>query len=408
MTSPQIYRAHFLAASNVAFVFLYALIFCIPWEDEASVAQGVAISHLVGLLACTVGLFAALISREIRKPHPTHYLLLMLVAWMAASYYWSADPGMTVIKAGSCAQLLIMVWLIWEFAPTEGRQVSLLGAYVLGSYVSILSTIYSFVTSSGHNIGLSVGRYTASGFDENELGITLALSLVMSCYLLARRAGWWPIWMLHIPLCVLAICLTGSRGAFISSAVAVLMFPLSFGRFSHRQKWMTAWMSLALLLITIFVVPRTTWERIGTIDSEISGGTLSKRTIIWTAGLDVYREHPIIGVGAGAFGPSVYSRLDIPYVAHNSYLSILVELGAVGAILFLLLFAELIWQAVTLPGLEARLWTILLMTWSVAVFSLTWEHRKPTWFLFGLLIAQSAALRRPHVVHAVSRSFAVA
>jgi O-antigen ligase len=154
---------------------------------------------------------------------------------------------------------------------------------------------------------------------------------------------------------------------------------------------------LAFLLLTaagIVFVPRSTWDRIGTIRSEISEGSLTKRTFIWAAGLAVYREHPVGGVGAGAFGASVYSKLDIPYVAHNSYLSVLVELGAVGAILFAALLMGLFRLAAQLPKLESRAWTILLLTWAVAVFSVTWEHRKPTWFLFGLLIAQAAVFRR--------------
>jgi O-antigen ligase len=404
MTLFRIPRLHLPNVSSAAFAFLWALIFCIPWEEEVAVAQGVAVSHLVGAAACVAGSLAALISWSIRKLHPLHHMLGALVVWMIASYCWSADPRLTAVKAGSCVQLLVMVWLIWEFASTKRLQVSLFAAYVLGSYVSALSTICSFVTSTGSNLGLVEGRYTAVGFDENELGITLALSLIMSCYLLAHHAGWQVIWLIHIPICVLAICLTGSRGAFISLGVAVLIFPLTFGSFSKRQKWLVLSTLPILVLTALAFIPQTTWDRMGTIQSEVSEGTLTKRTYIWAAGLDVYREHPVVGVGAGAFGPSVYSRLDIPYVAHNSYLSVLVELGVVGAILFAVVLIALLRSATLLPKLERRVWIILLLTWSVAVLSVTWEHRKPTWFLFGLLIAQSATFRSPRETRSVSES----
>jgi O-antigen ligase len=389
--------------SSVAFVSLWIFVFCVPWEEEVSIVRGVAVSHLIGAGAAVAGVLACLIDRRIRRLDPLHYLLCTLVLWSALTCCWSVAPELSAVRAASCAQLLLMIWLIWEFAPTESRQLSLLQAYVLGSYVSACSVIYSFVTGNGDNLGLVDGRYSASGFNENELGIILALSLVMSCYLLARNAGPPLIWLLHVPVCVLAICLTGSRGSFIASTVALLMFPLSFAslRRAHRKFGV-----IALLLVIaagIVFVPRSTWERIGTIRSEISEGTLTKRTFIWAAGLDVYREHPVGGVGAGAFGASVYSKLDIPYVAHNSYLSVLVELGAVGAILFVALLVGLFRLAAQLPKLERRAWTILLLTWAVAVFSVTWEHRKPTWFLFGLLIAQAAAFRRPRPIigHAV-------
>jgi O-antigen ligase len=253
--------------------------------------------------------------------------------------------------------------------------------------------IYAFVTHTGSNLGLVEGRYTATGFDENELGVTLALALVMSGYLIALRQKYQIVWLLHIPISMLAICLTGSRGAFLATGVAVSIVPFSLGTLERRRKWIVGLALLGLFGVVIAVVPHTTWQRIGTIQSEVAEGTFTNRTRIWSAGLEVYREHPIIGVGSGAFGESVYSRLDIPYVAHNSYLSVLVELGAIGATLFAGVISAMFYLAAALPPLQRRAWLTNLLTWCVAVSSLTWEHRKPTWFLFGLLIAQAATVR---------------
>jgi len=66
---------------------------------------------------------------------------LNLVVWAALSYFWSIDPDMTAVRIGSYVQLFFMVWMIWEFASTDERQVSLFAAYVLGTYVSALSII---------------------------------------------------------------------------------------------------------------------------------------------------------------------------------------------------------------------------------------------------------------------------
>jgi O-antigen ligase len=379
--------------NRIAFVSVWIFIFCVPWEEQVAMAGGIAMSHFVGAAAVIAGILACLSSGRIRKPGPLHYLLAGIVAWSALTYYWSVAPDMTLVRVASYAQLLLMVWLIWEFAQTDERQVSLLAAYVLGTFVSGLSTIYSFLTSRGENLALSDGRYTAPGFNENELGIILALGLVMSCYLLVRNKGPRAIWFIHVPVSVIAICLTGSRGSFIAAIVALLMFPLSYGSFSRAQK---KFGTLALVVVVasgMAIIPAASWDRIGSIQSEISEGTLTKRTYIWAAGMDVFREHPLIGVGAGAFGASVYSKLDVPYVAHNSYLSVLVEMGVVGELLFVALLAALFHAAITLPKLESRAWTLLLLTWAIAVLSVTWEHRKPTWFLFGMLMAQAAVVR---------------
>ena len=376
--------------TGVAFACLWALIFCIPWEDEVTVGQGVAISHVVGAAAFAMGIFDILMTARVRGLHPLHWLFLILVAWMGITYSWSLEPDLTVVRITSFAQLLMLVWLLWQFAQKQEQQVSLLGAYVLGCYVSSVSTIYAYIAGTGLNRGFADGRYTAVGFDENELGVTLALGVVMAWYLLIQRPKAKVLWLLYIPLGIFAIMLTGSRGAVISTGVGSLMLPLTFRYYNKRQRWLMATSFVVLLGVAAAFLPQSSWERLASINGEVSQGTLSKRTYIWDAGVEVYRQHPVIGVGAGAFAASVTRRLDVPLVAHNSYLSILVELGMVGAILFFTLWSSLFLLAFSMTGLKRRLWTVLMLTWSTAVLSLTWEHRKPTWFLFGLLIAQSA------------------
>src|SRR5580765_5538949 len=129
VTASSFRRSRRLDVSDCAFGALWMLIFCIPWEEEFSVVQGLAVSHLVGVMATITSILSALLVRRVRSFQLAHYLLAALVVWMSASYIWSLAPEATAVKAGSCVQLLVMVWLIWEIAPTESRQVSLIAAY---------------------------------------------------------------------------------------------------------------------------------------------------------------------------------------------------------------------------------------------------------------------------------------
>jgi hypothetical protein len=45
-----------------------------------------------------------------------------------------------------------------------------------------------------------------------------------------------------------------------------------------------------------------------------------------------------------------------------------------------------------MPPFPQRLWIVSLAVWVVGVSSLTWEMRKPTWFFFGLLMAQCGSI----------------
>ena len=77
-------------------------------------------------------------------------------------------------------------------------------------------------------------------------------------------------------------------------------------------------------------------------------------------------------------------------VAHNTYLSVLVEVGLVGFSLFALMLIIVGVQAVRQPRWESRLWLATLLTWALGAFSLTWENRKQTWLVLGLIIVSSA------------------
>jgi O-antigen ligase len=142
----------------------------------------------------------------------------------------------------------------------------------------------------------------------------------------------------------------------------------------------------------VFFLPSSSWERLSTIPDELREGTLTGRTLIWGAGFDVFREHPFLGVGASGFRNSVSRALTETEVAHNTFLSILVEQGVIGFSLFCALLVVLALSVSTMPPLPRRFWFVILAVWVVGVSSLTWEMRKPTWFFFGLLIAQWASL----------------
>jgi O-antigen ligase len=150
----------------------------------------------------------------------------------------------------------------------------------------------------------------------------------------------------------------------------------------------------------LLFAPATSWERLSTMPNELERGTLTGRTLIWSAGWELFREHPLLGVGANAFRLTVSRvlgepiRLDDPSPAppaHNTFLSVLVEQGIVGLALFLALIVSLavsLWGA---PVLSRQLWLVCLAVWAIGVSDLTWEMRKPTWFFFGLLVAHTAA-----------------
>ena len=67
-------------------------------------------------------------------------------------------------------------------------------------------------------------------------------------------------------------------------------------------------------------------------------------------------------------------------VVHNTPLSVGVELGAIGLLLFLGAFAIAVRGARGEPN-HRMLAVSLVLTWCVGTASLSWETRKATWFV---------------------------
>src|SRR5205085_10007838 len=132
------------------------------------------------------------------------------------------------------------------------------------------------------------------------------------------------------------------------------MLPLIWSHLFARQRVGLVIACVGAIASAFYLVPQSSWSRLLTIGSEMTAGTLTHRTSIWAAGFNLFREHPFVGMGAGTYGIGVARALDIVYVAHNTYLSILVVLGVVGELLFLGMLAAMFHRILQMPRLEKR------------------------------------------------------
>jgi O-antigen ligase len=387
------------ALGKLAFVSLWLLVFAIPWEDAITIPGFGTSARLIGVVTLAFGFMAILEKGRIRRPAAGHFMMLLFVASVALTYLWSLYPEGTLNQTVTYVQLLTLVWLIWELAPRALPQKRLMQGYVLGTCVSGADTIYRYLAHEQS----AYQRYAGAGLDANDLGLMMALSIPISYCLLIQEKGpmvW--VYRLQLILAGTTVLLTASRGATLACLMAVAIVPLTQTRLSGRKK-LALLLTLSILILGVFVfVPATSWERLATMPGELEHGTLTGRTLIWKAGWDVFREHPFIGIGSNAFRLVVSRvleepiRLDDPTSpappAHNTFLSVLVEQGVLGFTIFCGLLVVLGLSLRALPPLEQKLWMVCLAVWAVGVSSLTWEMRKPTWFFFGLLIAQCGSM----------------
>jgi O-antigen ligase len=385
--------------TKIAYACLWFFTFVIPWENIVLIPglgsgpKGVGtLGRLVGLVAAPVCLAAIFARGRIRPLALFHVFAACFVIWVGLTVVWSMDPDATKATFATSVQVAALPWLIWELASTPIQRRNLLQAYVLGTYVAAIATILNY--QAGVASSKSLGdRFAAEGFNPNELGFLLGLGLPIAWHLGVTHRNAIVRWInrLYIPVGLVAILLTGSRSSMIGAALALTLIPLTLGRLSLSMKAGVLTVIVATMAAAVLYVPEMTWARLGTTATEIESGTLSERTTIWKAGLELFPRHPVGGVGAGAFADAVEPFLGNDKSAHNTFISLLIEQGVVGLVLFCLMLLSLTFHARSVAPEERRFVQVLLLTLLVGLLPRGYEFKKVTWLMFGFLLAPSAA-----------------
>jgi O-antigen ligase len=375
---------------TTAYAALWIFIFALPWENVFVIPGLGTISKLMGIVALGFALLAGLLTGRLRHLNKFHIVALVFLALAGMSVFRAVYSDAAVIKFKTYLQLFAVLWIIWELAPDVRRQRGLMTAYVFGSYVGALLTIV--VRPS---VAHTSTRFAAEGFDPNDLGMTLALAIPMAWYLGMTYRQPFLRWASrgYLPIGVVAIGLTGSRGAMLATMMALMIVPLTMTRLSAGKKMAAIFLVLAVGAVSVAFIPESSFQRFSSTKEEVEAGTMNGRLQIWIAGVHAFVQKPLLGWGTGSFDRAIVPWFGRPRVAHNSYLNILVEQGVVGFLIWLTMYLTVFTQILKLPSMERRFALVLLTTMAVAMLPLSWDDRKPVWFIAGVLVAFCVAIR---------------
>jgi O-antigen ligase len=383
---------------RIARVLLLLFAFAIPWEYSLDLGEPLGnIARIMGLLLILVAIPAVLQAGRLRTPGPLQWLVLAFYLWFCCSYFWTIDPLQTLEKMRSYFQEMMIVWLVWEFAESPRDLRALLRAYVAGSCVLAALTVANL--ASPEAIASGQIRFVATGQDPNDVARFLDLGLPLAA-LLVNCERRWPARLLslcYLPLGLVAVLLTASRGGLLAALVALAGCGILFFR-SHARGVLAGTLALPAIAAALwFTVPHATFERLATIPEQLHGGNLNQRLNIWTAGWHAFVQAPLVGTGAGSFvGAAGLNPLD---TAHNTALSILVSGGLCAFFLAVAIVAVTTWSILQTHGpLRLALATTLLV-WIVTSIVATVEENRTTWLLLALIVlAGRLAVEEPEAV----------
>jgi len=301
-----------------ALILLYVVLTIIRPQDYVPGLDTVPILPVVLLLAFTCWLA----SREKTFQAPQFIILPVFLLVLMVSEVANGWTGGALDELARFGPAVIAFFVLGAACRTQRRVRTAMAVFVVCAVVLALHGVEQAGTGMGWT-GTPIGeggriQYVGIFNDPNDLGLLFAATLPMAVFLGRRGGGILRLaWLAAAALLLYGILLTNSRGAMLAVLVV-----------AGGYVWYRRGMAVAGVLgIVGLTVMKLLSSRMGELDAgeESAAG----RVDAWYAGLEMFREHPILGVGAGNF--TEYNEL----TAHNSFVLVIAETGFVGFVLWL-------------------------------------------------------------------------
>jgi hypothetical protein len=229
-------------------------------------------------------------------------------------------------------------------------------------------------------------RYVGVLHDPNEVALVVSASfpLAVAFYLRRRSRSRLLVMALSGLLAITAVIMSQSRGGILVFLAAVGIY------FLRRYRWKGLFAGLVLALPVLLLGGRS--------DAAAESST-TERLECWYEGLEMFRAHPLVGVGFGQF--TEHHHL----TAHNSLILAVAEIGLLG----LLLWTAVVYLSVKVPievlrrvhepeAEAARIWAMALLASLtgivVGAMFLSFDYHFVLWIYLALAGSLWTAVRR--------------
>jgi O-antigen ligase len=262
------------------------------------------------------------------------YVAIYLAHGLAAT---DASVNQFLMRVMTLMQLMVFCWLAASILQSKEIMRNVLVAYSAGCVILVVGMALNLPGLSG---SVKAGRVMAEGYDPNGMAITLSLA-VLAVIGMCLNGTFKQFSMnisallLILPLTV-AILRTGSRSGMLALALGFLVYLLPFWKTRRKAiAWTLAVIGaagLVWLLVTNSDFSRR-WEVV------VYEGSTSGRERIYATGFEMFLERPLFGWGHVASREELGERLGLigrQRDPHNIVLEMLLQVGALGAIPFLI------------------------------------------------------------------------
>ncbi len=269
----------------------------------------------------------------VRTPLDPFFLGFLVV--QTISTIFSSDPFHSLLLS----KRVLLVGLVYFFASTvvRERQAKRLVSVLLGTatIVATIGLVKLIVGRPEENIRLGIFQFYMT---TSEL-MTIATVLLFPFVIHPRtpRNIRWAALLALVPVSI-ALWATVTRGAYLAAA-----YGLAFTAIVRNKKILIP-LILILILVVVFAPPYIQ-NRITSIVDMTHPENVS-RLLMWKAGIAIFKDHPIVGVGDIDYGLLLdrYADPALPRVwghLHNTPLQILTNYGVLGFVVIMGMFVAM-------------------------------------------------------------------
>lgn len=335
--------------------------------DESAKYQ-VAATMVYGIyVACLVMRSPLLLIQSLFRRPLLWWTLYLVLAVLSA--FWSVQPLLTIFRSGQAVIFFILIVHAMRSLTSFEDWVKF---QILFGMILILCATYTFGRQVYPVEDLSIKSLHGWGFPHCLVGVFF-ISLPL----------WKQSWRFSLYIILTVLVVSTTAKAYIAFAIGIWFF-ICFSSFSGRNA--SLWAMSFVLLVLLFCFPQEALRLFfpGKEMHTILSG--HGRLPVWETMTEEFVIHrPIHGYGFGAGDKLSYISKELSFRishTHNIILAAVMNLGAMGGVLIVLFYLDVIlagwrcleqrWRASSIAGLMAIIFVTLFTTSISSNVSLTW------------------------------------
>jgi hypothetical protein len=301
----------------------------------------------------------------------TYVLLLIPSAYLtvAALGDWRVARGPLSFNLSGPFALAVCAWFFSQrhFEQVDIRRILL--ALVSPAVGMAALTVFNILTDPTLRFTSDSNMAVTGGFGPNQVSATLGLGALAALFIVLDQGLGKTIRGLAL-VCVLFLvtqsALTFSRGG-LYNALAGFIAAFVFLSAERRARARVIMLTLALIVAGRFVIaPALDDFTGGTMIARFHDLNPSGRNELVEADLQIWRAHPLLGIGPGLAAPVRESMVSGSGGAHTEFTRLLAEHGLFGLLAAVLLLATAVCNIITTRGLSQKALVASFVVWGIA------------------------------------------